>query len=327
MNRTPIYAIVILHVAAALAVAQSNFRDWFDPNIGSMSLRADYNVRGSFNEDVSEQRRKMQITRHDFNLSLPIAQSEDDEWTLNARLRSLILDTDAILPDTFESLPGEWWDVRVGATYRRRLDNDWIAGANITLGSASDQLFSSPDEVVVNASFFLRMPAENDDAWVLLLNYANGRQFADHIPLPGFAYLFDRGPNLRGSIGLPFSNIYFKPTDNLTLEASYLIPRIVHAQVGVDIADGLQFYTAFDWTNDRYFRAARDDDDDRLFYFEKRAVAGFKWNISDNIALDIAGGYAFDRFFFEGENYDDRGDNRISISDGPVLMFQVAGTL
>ena len=38
--------------------------------------------------------------------------------------------------------------------------------------------------------------------------------------------------------------------------------------------------------------------------------------------LDAGCGYAFDRFWFEGETYEDRGDSRIDVGDGPFVSFQ-----
>jgi len=42
-----------------------------------------------------------------------------------------------------------------------------------------------------------------------------------------------------------------------------------------------------------------------------------------NVFIDLGGGYAFDRFWFEDDDYDDRGDTRIDIDDGLFVMLQV----
>jgi len=41
------------------------------------------------------------------------------------------------------------------------------------------------------------------------------------------------------------------------------------------------------------------------------------------VAVNLSGGYAFDSFYFEGEDYDDRDQNRIDIENGPYGAFRV----
>ena len=38
---------------------------------------------------------------------------------------------------------------------------------------------------------------------------------------------------------------------------------------------------------------------------------------------ELNGGWAFDRFYFEGESYSDRRENRIDVGDGPWGAFRV----
>ena len=38
---------------------------------------------------------------------------------------------------------------------------------------------------------------------------------------------------------------------------------------------------------------------------------GLRWRITDEVSLEAYAGYGFDRFFFEGDDYDDRGDHHI----------------
>ena len=41
------------------------------------------------------------------------------------------------------------------------------------------------------------------------------------------------------------------------------------------------------------------------------------------VRFQALGGWAFDRFFFEGDRYEDRGFNRLEIADGPFLRIQL----
>jgi hypothetical protein len=318
--------VVELAVIAAmlpLARAQDQARQWFSPRLGEATLRADYGFTTSFNEPVARQGSKMHMSRHDFRLSFPLRQSERHEWTLQTSSAALDIDSGARLPDTLERFPGELWDVRVGTTYRHLFDNDWLGGGNLTIGSPSDRPFASGDEMRVAATGFLRVPHGERNAWLFLLNYANDRDFLPNVPIPGFAYQYEPSDRLSALVGIPMTVARWEPIERLTLEASYFMPRTVHAQVGYRLLQPLQLYAGFDWTNQRFFRHDRWDDDDRLFYFEKRVALGARWNIRENIWLDLAGGWAFDRFWFEGEDYGDRGDNRLDLSDGPVVKLQL----
>ena len=131
---------------------------WLSRDVGNAKLTTSYNFTSFFNEPVARKGTKMRMMQHDFRLSFPLLQDEQREWTMQARFGAIDVDTDARLPDTRERFPGELWDVRVGTTYRQRLDNGWIGGGNLVIGSPSDRPFASGDEILVNATGFLMVP-------------------------------------------------------------------------------------------------------------------------------------------------------------------------
>ena len=229
------------------------------------------------------------------------------------------LDTDAILPDTWGAFPDHLWDVRVGGTYRRALTNGWIAGGHVSIGSPSDRPFAGADEVLVTATGLARIPHGERGAWLLMLHYANARDWLPHVPLPGVAYEYRANADLLATLGVPFSSIRYSPIPALTFEGSYVLPRRVSTRVTYAVDERLDLYAGFDWTSQSYFRHDRDDDDDRLTHYQKRVEAGVRMDITDKLRFDVTGGFAFDRFWFEGEDYSDRGDNRLDIGDGPFV--------
>src|SRR6266511_3479123 len=85
----------------------------------------------------------------------------------------------------------------------------------------------------------------------------------------------------------------------------------------------LRAYAGFDWDHDKYYRADRDDKDDKIFYYEKRLTAGVRFDLR-HVGFEVYGGWAFDRFYFEGDRYGNRHDNRIDVDDGPFIVGKVS---
>jgi len=63
---------------------------------------------------------------------------------------------------------------------------------------------------------------------------------------------------------------------------------------------------------DRLFKA------DRLFYYEKRGMAGARFELR-HAGFQLRGGYAFDRYYFIGDDYSDRRHNRVDVDGGPFM--------
>lgn len=314
--------VIALLIGTNDVEAQSYLDQAMRRETNSMSLRVEYDQDNYFNDPVAGQPGELRMTRRDLRLTAPIYRDDRREWSLFGGIGVTELDTNARFPDTFDRLPDSLWNLRIGANYRERFDNDSTLGINGSVGSPSDRPFASGDEIAVNASGYLRIPHGERNAWMVLLNFSNNRDFAPNVPLPGLAYHYLPSDNFSLLAGVPFAAIRWKPTDRWTVEASYFIPRNVHASIAFEPTDAVKLFAGFDWSNQRFFRHDRRDDDDRLFYFEKRLEAGLQWDIDQRVTLEAAGGWAFDRFLFEGEDYGDRGDNRVGVSDGPVLRVQ-----
>ncbi len=297
---------------------------WLRPVLGQLEPHAKYEARGAFRVDVDDQATRLNFFEHRLDAVLPLAQDERSEWSLDLGLGQMDLRTGARLPDTGGRLPDDLWAPRIGTTWRGRLDNDWLAGVNVTLASPSDKPFDSVEEVAVRSTGFVRIPRGERDAWVLMLNIASDREFAPGVPIPGVAYEWNPDDRLQALMGLPFTSARYRPHEKVTLSAAYRLPRTVHAKAAWEAADGLTLFGGFDWSNRRWFRHDRSDDDDRLHYYEKHIELGAEVEWGEAVTLTATGGYAFDRMFFEGEDYDDRGRNRIDLADGPYLGLELA---
>jgi hypothetical protein len=323
-------ALLLLILGAALpvlvparAVAQEQ---WLSPTLGQLQLRSDLRETYYPNERVREQGTQLKIFEERFGLSFPIWQNASDELSFSGSARYQDLDTTgntpAVLPATGVLLPGDLWEIKFGPTYRHKFDNDWIAGLNVTVGSSSNRPFHSLDEVTARGTAFLRVPDGERNAWFFTLNYSNYSEYFTGLPVPGIDYLYAPSDRLTLVIGFPFTSLEWRPFEKLTVQVNYQPVRTVKAKLTYEVFRPLRVYAGFDWDDDWYLRANRHDKDDRLFYYEKRLTGGIRFDLR-HVGFELSGGYAFDRFYFEGDKYTNRNENRIDIRNGPFVIGKI----
>lgn len=298
---------------------------WMDPRMGQLDIEVDYAFEGSARANAHGQGRSVAIMFHELSGFVPIVQNETFEWAMTGGLDAMHLDGDIILPDTREKLPTHWYNPKIGTMVRYKLENDWILGGTLEFGSPSDEPYGSWEEIYVNASLFATVPWTETMSWLFAINYNSNRPFCQHVPLPGVAWSYRPDRTLHVVLGAPFSMVTYRPVwlDGLELSASYLLPRGMHAKAGYDIIENLQVYITFDWDEELFLRADRQDRDDRLFYSEKKVKLGARWQFHEHAFVDGYVGYGFDRRFFEGEDWHDRDQNRIKIADGILAGINV----
>ncbi|MBE0618762.1 MAG: hypothetical protein IH608_12700 [Proteobacteria bacterium] len=238
---------------------------------------------------------------------------------MSAGVNHVGLHSEARLPDSGEPLPDHLWGLRFGGTYRRFLESGQWLGFSGAVGSESDCPFRSGDEVAVDATALYRVPWGESSALLFLLNYSNTRELWNHVPLPGFAYSYQPSRRVLVLAGLPASFLRAQWESGWGVSLFYLIPRTARAEASYRLPWGVTAFASFQMDHERYFRAGRDDEGDRLFSYEKRVEAGLRWEGSTGLDLEVAAGKSFDRYIFEGEDFGDRGDDRIDVRDGPFL--------
>jgi hypothetical protein len=320
-------AILVAVCVSALGVlpahAQEEFLNLFAPELGKLPIRSDYRLTVSPDQPVAGQPAELGFVQHDFSLGVPLLQRTTDEWATLVRVRKQEFSTGAVFPDTDEPFPDELWNIRIGTTYRHRFDSGWIGALDVTIGSPSDEPFASVDELDVSVTAILRVPVRERDAWIFFLNYGSNREFLPHVPIPGLGYAFQPSDQLTAVVTTGVISLQYRPVETLTLSAQYIAVRTVDVRLTYQIFRPLRLWVGFDWTNDRYLLAGRTDPDDRLFYYEKRIRAGAIIGLARQLFVDVTVGYSFDRFYFEGESYSDRNDNRIDVDDGPFAAVRL----
>jgi hypothetical protein len=315
--------VLLLVVTVTRANAQEFLQSWLEPKFGEQQARGDYRLTLYPDRPVDDQPTDLGIVEHNLTLTGPLYQDDRNEWTLTGDALFKDIDTDAVLPDTREPFPTELWDVSAGVGYRHKFDNGWSGGAALLVGSVSDRPFASFAEMLIRAIGMVRVPHGEGNACVFSLIYTTDAEFLGGLPIAGIAYQYVHSDRLKAVIGVPFTTVEYEPLERLTLEAQYFPTRRIRTRATYELFRPLRLFAGFDWDNDHYFRADREDDDDRLYYYEKRALAGARFDLR-HVGVQVRGGYAFDRFYFEGEDYPDRRKNRIDVAAGPFVAVGLA---
>ena len=329
-------AVWIVVLAEGTTLGQGELEALGRPLRGEQKAHFSFDSAVYGRQSVGGQQSDMSWSEYRLRGSVPITQNNDFEWLLGTNVAAKDIATSAILPDADAGFPECLWDVSLSSVTRTRLQEGHIVGTHVTVGSPSDRPFATGDEISVNATGSLRIPlsmmstSPGDVYWLWTLNYSNDRDFLQHVPLPGFGVVSvqdTRDPHSDMLVlGVPFSMLSLGGDDNRdpVISISYLLFRDVHARLTLPVYDRVGIYVGFDWDSEAYFRHDREDSDDRLFYYEKRIAGGVKWRASDKLSLDISAGWAYDRFWFEGDNYSHRSQNQLRIDDGLFAKGTIA---
>jgi hypothetical protein len=291
------------------------------PDLGRGAVRAAYRFTLFPDASVSGQATDLGYLEHDFSLNVPVWRDSRNDLSVLANVGFEDFSTDAVLADG-RPFPDQLWDVTVGATYRHRFDNGWIGGVRLAISSPSDEPFNSWDEMAIRVGAFLRVPQGPRDAWLFSLHYSTTREFLPYVPFPGIAYYYNPNDRFQALFGIPLA-LHYRPVDYVFVDFAYAPITTIRARVGVRPWQATEFFVAYSWEHETYFLADRPDTDDRFFAYSQRVSAGVRFGPFQGVRVELAGGYAFDRFYFEGENYGDRDQNRIDIDSGPFVTARL----
>src|SRR5262249_27402391 len=148
----------------------------------------------------------------------------------------------------------------------------------------SNEPFHSINEMTASVNAFLRIPQGEHNAWLFSLMYSPTNEL--NFPIPGIAYLWAPSEKFQAVLGIPFA-LNYRPIENLTLSFNYVPVRNLRARATYRLASRLRIYTGFEWSNQSYFPVPRPDDQDRLFYYDKRVLAGVQLPLGEHLALDV----------------------------------------
>jgi hypothetical protein len=284
-------------------------------------LVAGYRVTYFPTVSVTGQGTHLGYVEQDLHGSLPLWTDGPSRWSLMTNLRTEIFQTGStILPDSQRPFPETLSSIQLGTTYVRQFANGWTGGGAVTIGSASDKPFQNLNVMTAGVSGFLRVPQNEQGAWLFLLMYSPTSQLP--FPIPGVAYQYYPTATLRMNIGLPFQLMY-RPTDDVLLEFSYMLLTNVHARTTYKLMPALLVYGGYDWQNEGYLLADRSETNQRLYYYDMKLSSGLRYLLGPRTWVDLSSGYLFKRFYFQGAGLRDRNNDRVDLGSGTFVTIQL----
>jgi hypothetical protein len=282
--------------------------------MGSLSPRASYGALWYPVQPVQGQNAYFGFVQQSLGLTMPIWRDGFDGVALTAHVRNGIYQTDAILPQSGLPFPSTLWNIGIGANGTHRFDNGWIGSLAVQVGSASDIPFANLQVINVGFSSALLIPWRESFSWNLSLSYSPTAELT--FPIPGLSLTYQPSPYFRVNIGLPFA-LMWRPTEDLTIEASYMLLTTVRAKVSYRLLERVRMYAEYSSSNEGYYLADYPGTRNRILYHDSRVTGGMQIRLTKWATFDVSGGYGFDRFFGEGSQIGAHGGNNLSIAPGP----------
>ena len=304
------YIFLAAILCATAAAAQNDLVLLLNPNPNETKVI--FRTKSTLAGEASDQTTGDDFRQFEQNLSLRVGliQNEDRElyFTLDSHL--VDLDTTGVFDETLASVPGGLYNVGVGALYRQTVHEDWRVGGQLRVGSSSDELFNSIDELYLQGFGFLQVPHLEHTSWIAVLAVNTNLQ----IPvIPGIGYAFPLSEQALAVVGFPFLGAAGQLTDKLGFQFVYWPLRNLDLSVNYQVTDRIRPYTGFKWRGQYFSRADRADSDDRILLEDMRLFGGTVFDLTKKIALDVQAGYLFNRKLGEGDDFSDRNDNNFHI--------------
>lgn len=245
-----------------------------------------------------------------------LSHRENRDIYFNANMYWASIKNDAGFDKTGASLPDNLYDIGVGGLFRQDFDNGWTFGARLRVGSASDKLFNTTDEVYLRSMVLLRVPHKEYTSWVFMASINTDGDFP---VFPGIGYAFPLSRGAYALVGLPFLAAGGQLTDKISFFFSYYPALNIDARVDYSVTERWTVYTGFK-SRVRYFsRAQREDEDDRIRLQDSRVFAGSSVRVTKRMHLGGKAGYVFGREFGEGDDINERKDNNIRLENAAFV--------
>ena len=265
----------------------------------------------------------LSMLRTDIQGAVPVYSKGPHTFLLTGDVETTHVNTTAILPTTKQMFPQDLFNIAFGGNYYREFDGGKIGGIVFDIGTATDKPFQSGRDALISGTAFLLMPQDENGDWFIGVNASTNSQVLAGLPIPGGGYFYHPNDNFQAIMGFPFSVFSWKPARDWQLQYVWAFLTTMHARAIYQPTKHWQAYAGFDWTNENWRLSERVDPDSHFFYYEKRLATGVLYWIKPNVGLDLATGWAFDRYFSEIDGFELKGDNTVEIGSGLFVSARI----
>ena len=190
------------------------------------------------------------------------------------------------------ALPPRLADLSVGSAVLLHRSPNWTLALPFGGGFAGTRPFSDSRAWYGRASLISLHELDEKSQLLLALDYNGNRTLFPDIPLPGAAYVREVNEQLSMTLGVPYSALRWRPDERWQVNVTYRLLTQIDADVQYQLTEDWSLFGAVE-NQRRAFHRHGDDRHRRLFFQQRRAEAGVRWQVLDRVELLGAGGYSF----------------------------------
>lgn len=231
------------------------------------------------------------------DVTVPVYKTEDSSFSVSVSANELVARPTIGEYSNFYKIEG-------GLSYTKMIDEKRMWSVLGNYGTASDKPFANDSVNTLGITGLYSVPNDETSSWLWLVNYSNNRPILNNIPLPGFAYFYYPSKDFRMVLGAPFASVNWQFSEKWGVDAFTLVPWVIRSSLNYSFGPFSKAYLGLDFSQITYYAADRTERKDRLFFDEKKLFVGIKSPLSKEIFADFQIGHAFDRAFFQAENYE-----------------------
>lgn len=206
-----------------------------------------------------------------------------------------------------------FYNIQLGGSYRHYFKDDKSLGLMASFGSSSDKPFRNGRDgtILINSTYQL------NEKWVLLGNYSNNRTFLNNVPLPGFIYISEQSRESTMMLGFPFIYV-LKPfcENNFSFKYIGILPYNHRVRVLFNRLSIFKPYLGFEQGPMVFFDSERTSNNERTFWFERKAMMGIEKSFGPFLKIDFQFGNSFNREYFTARSFARSHSDIRKINDG-----------
>lgn len=274
--------------------------------------------------DVRGQEGGLEMQQYEVTANVPLFIKDGELLIFDVNYQATNFDTNIRLNNTDTNsyghallgvdLPNTLHSLDFGVHYRKPISSEmfcgffkgWTVGADGYIGSSSDKLFNSIEEIDFATLANVRIPIFERQAITVMAGYLS--QFK--LPVAGVAYQLNFGDTSFISAGFPMAkahinsaDVFCIETDRANFDFNWTFRGNTDARLSWDFIRGkFQAFTKYEYRVNRWLRANRSDTKSRIFYTDMHWGGGLRLDFAKHFYIEGEAGWAFSRNIFEARN-------------------------